>query len=487
MEAIIRLRFVICLVFGAAIALRLLSYSPFDLSHSDELMQYLEQGNRLVTGTGILPWESRFGLRNNLIPQLLAVPLWLGHTFAPGTIGHVHLARLTFMALTLLSLPAAWKLGALTSWRHAFVALFVTATWWESILFSNLMLSESLASAVLLLASALLLNRATMGWEDLAAAFLLGLGVLLRFQYAPFAAVLFTWALIRDPQRWPHLLGGGLAAAMIGIISDWYAGMLPYSWFLVNLQKNIGEGIAARFGTTPAWQYLYEYYLHLGPGAVLLVGITSAASGPRYRPLLAAAILNVAVHSLVLHKEYRFVWLSTLVLLVLAAIGSLRISERLLTRHGNVDTVSRVSVPIVVVGWALMSVTSFHVTGGYSAFRGGGVLSRLAITAAERPDVCGLAVADVYYGYVVPSLLPRSIPLSIAPAGVFDMSKSLPPDLSSAANALILDRKPIGADAYRQITCLSLPKGMPCLYVRPGSCSRDDTYNYQRMLRRGGM
>lgn len=487
MEAIIRSRFVICLVVGIAIALRLLAYSPFDLSHSDELMQYLEQGNRLVTGTGILPWESRFGLRNSLIPQILAGPLWLGHTLAPGTIAHVHLARCTFMALTLLLLPAAWRLGALTSPRHGFVALFVAATWWESIFFSNLLLSESLASAVLLLASAVLLDRAAKGWKIFAAALLLGCGVLLRFQYAPFAAVVLVWTLVRDSWRWPYLLGGGIVAAVFGTISDLCAGMTPYSWVFVNFQKNIGEGIAARFSTDPAWQYLYEYYLHLGPGALLLVGITAAASGFRYRPLLAAAILNVAVHSLVLHKEYRFVWLSTLVLLLLAAIGSLRIADHLLARRGSVEKIGGLSVLIVVTGWALTSAASFHVTGGYKAFRGGGVLSELAIAAAERPDVCGLVVADVYYGYAAPSLLPRNIPLFIAPAGVYHMRRALPPELGSAANALISDRKPVGADAFRQVACLSLPTQTPCLYVRPGSCSHNDTYDYQTMLIGAGM
>jgi GPI mannosyltransferase 3 len=487
MEAITRSRFMIYLVVGAAIALRLLAYSPFDLSHSDELMQYLEQGYRLVTGTGILPWESRFGIRNSLIPQLLAGPIWLGRTLAPNTITHVHLARLTFMALTLLSLPAAWKLGALKSKRHAFVALFVAAIWWESILFSNLLLSESLATAVLLLASPTLLNRSTTRRQDFAAAVLLGCGVLLRFQYAPFAAMLFTWTLISNSRRGPYLLAGSLTAALIGTISDLCASMVPYSWIFSNFQKNIGEGIAARFSTDPAWQYLYDYYLHLGPAALLLVGITAVASGSRYRPLLAAAIFNVAVHSLVLHKEYRFVWLTTLVMLVLAAIGSLRIAEHLLARRVSIRACKRFSVPLVVTGWALMSASSFHVTGGYKAFRGGGVLSKLAIAAAERPDVCGLAVTDVYYGYLAHSLLPKNIPLSIAPAGVYHMTKAMPRELASAANAIISDQRPIGADAYRRVTCLRLPSQTPCLYVRPGSCSHDETYDYQKMLIRAGM
>jgi len=480
-------RVAVWLVAAAAILLRLFAYAPFDLSHADELMQYLEQANRLVTGTGVLPWESRVGLRNSIIPQILALPVWLGHVIGPGTLTPVHLARLTFMALTLSSLLAAWRLGTLLSWRHAFVAIFVTAIWWESILFSNLLLSESLASGVLLLASATLLDRQADRQRAAAAAFLLGCSALLRLQYAPFAAVLFAWTLARDRSRWPYLFGGGLLSVGLGVVSDLCAGMVPYSWVIVNFQKNIGDGIAARFGTSPAWQYLYDYYLHFGPGALLFVVIAALASGARYRPLLVAAAVNVAVHSLILHKEYRFVWASTLALLVLAAIGSLRIIEHLLEERGKIEWLGWRSVLAVALGWALLSITSYNASGGYKAYRGGGELSRLAVSAAERPEVCRLAVVEAYYSYVVPSILPRKVPISIAPKGVYELNRPLPIALRISANALLAERRPIGAEAYRQVSCLKLSAETACLYIRPGGCGPDTTYDFQASLIRAGV
>ena len=115
----------IALVVGAGLALRALAFAPFDISHADELMQYLEQGQRLATGHGIVPWEYRYGARNELLPQLLALPFWLGAKFAPGTLAGMLAARWLFLAATLLALPAAWRLGALTSRTHALAALFV--------------------------------------------------------------------------------------------------------------------------------------------------------------------------------------------------------------------------------------------------------------------------------------------------------------------------------------------------------------------------
>ncbi|MEJ2407989.1 MAG: hypothetical protein P8Y48_01320, partial [Novosphingobium sp.] len=139
---------VIGIVF-LGLALRVIHFSPLDIMHPDELMQYLEQGNRLATGHGAIPWEARFGLRNALIEQFLAVFLWIGHAVSPGTLFAVYLARAMFAVLTLLVLPAAWRLGALSSRMHAVVALFVAAVWWESVLFSELLLSESLSAALM--------------------------------------------------------------------------------------------------------------------------------------------------------------------------------------------------------------------------------------------------------------------------------------------------------------------------------------------------
>ncbi len=43
----------------AGLVLRWRAFSPFDISHADELMQYLEQAKRIATGQGIVPWEYR--------------------------------------------------------------------------------------------------------------------------------------------------------------------------------------------------------------------------------------------------------------------------------------------------------------------------------------------------------------------------------------------------------------------------------------------
>lgn len=458
------------LILGTA--LRAAYFSPLDIMHPDELMQYLEQGNRLATGHGAVPWEARFGLRNALIEQFLALFLWIGHALSPGTLFAMYLARGAFAALTLLALPAAWRLGALCSARHALVALFVAAVWWESVLFSELLLSESLAAALLLLAAAPLLAPQERGGSSRALAwsgFLLGLGVLVRLQYAPFAAVLALGAMGLDLRRWRPVLLGGIAAAALGAASDLAMGRTPFAWAFVNVFMNVGQDMASRFGVSGPLAYVPWLHVHLAP---VMAPVIAAAvlAGRRYRPLLAAALVNIVVHSAIGHKEYRFIWLSTLTLLVLAAIATVHLADRIAARrHGG--TAGPAGVAAACLGWLAVSLFSAHITGGFTAFRGGGAIPRLAITAAQRPDVCGIAIADAFNTHLVPSMMPSGAPLSVAPPDVMDRRRPLPTDLAASANALVMEDRPPGAEAYRRAACLPLGREQACLYVRGGTCT----------------
>lgn len=464
-------------IVALGIGLRVARFSPLDIMHPDELMQYLEQGNRLATGHGVIPWEARFGLRNALIEQFLALFLWMGHRLSPGTLFAMYLARAMFAALTLLALPAAWRLGALTSRRHAMVALFVVAVWWESVLFSELLLSESLAAALLLLAAAPLLDDGeqsgrsgshALGWSG----FLLCLGVMIRVQYAPFALVLALGALGRDRARWKRVLPGMIAAALLGATSDVAMGRTPFAWAFVNVFMNVGQGIAARFGTSGPLTYVSWLYVHLAPVMVPLV-VAAFLAGRRYWPLLGAALVNIAVHSAIGHKEYRFIWLSTLVVLVLGAIATVRLADRIAVRsaHGGRAKAGPVSVALVCLAWSGMSLFSAYITGGFEAFRGGSAIPRLAIAAAHRPGICGIAIAAEFNTHIVPAMMPAGPALSVAPQGVIDRKRPLPADLAASANALVMEGRPLGADAYRRVSCLPLGHERPCLYIRAGSCT----------------
>ncbi|KQM22143.1 hypothetical protein [Novosphingobium sp. Leaf2] len=466
-------------IVALAVGLRLAQLSIFDISHSDELMQYLEQANRIATGHGIVPWEWRFGLRNALVPQMLSVPLVIGHALAPGTLPGVWAARLLFATLTLLALPAAWRLGALTGRVHALLALFVVGVWWESVLYSDLLLSESLGAALMLMGGALLLDARTRTRGLALAGLLVGLAVLVRLQYGVFGVVLTCGALRLNMARWRPFLAGALAAGGIGALSDLAAGLTPFSWIWVNLQMNIGEGRAGRFGTAGPLAYLAMLRDHLWPFMPLVL-IGAVAAGTRYRPLLYAALVNVAVHSLIAHKEYRFIWISTLTFLLLAGIGSAHLAQRLARGRGAGAGI--VAAIAMMLAWAGMSAWSAQLTGGASAYRGGSAVPRLANRAAADPKVCAIAVDYEYKGHIVPTLLARPLPLLLIPRAISRESAPMPPALAASVNALVLQRLPAGAQGYRQVACGTLGDERPCLFVRAGICRPDAQWGYQQQL-----
>lgn len=468
-----------------AIALRIRAFAPFDIMHADELMQYLEQGNRLATGQGIVPWENRYGIRNGLIPQFLSLPLWLGHTLAPDTLTAMLAARWSFIALCLIVLPGAWLLGALSSRWHALAALFVAAAWGESVVFSTLLLSESLATALIVLGAALLLREPPpaqsarrMMW---AAGLLLCLGVLVRVQYAVFVAVLVLAVLQLDWRRWGQLITGGLIAAMIGAASDIAMGQTPFAWIVNNFTMNIDAGRAARFGSSGPFEYIRLLLVHLGPAAVLILG-GAVLAGKRYRPLIWAAAANLLIHSLILHKEYRFIWLSVLVIVVLAAIASVTLAQRLLERRGKL--LSPAALALICAGWLGLSMAANLQTGGARSLRGGAPIPLMAVQAAQRPAICGIALPNQWRAHLVPALLPRAVPLFVASGTVITQDGALAPELAAAANALVFASRPKGAEAYREISCRSNGTVKACLFIRTGGCTAAPGWSYQAALER---
>jgi hypothetical protein len=471
------------LALGVALVglwLRMRAFSPFEIGYADEIMQYLEQAKRIATGHAIVPWEYRYGARNSLIAQVLAGPWWLGWKLAPGSLTAMLAARWAFLGLTLIALPAAWRLGAATGRAHGLAALFVVAVWYESVLLSTLLLSEVLGAALLLAGAALLLDgkpsRAALRWAGL----LLGLGVVARLQYAPFAAVLVLTALGRRwPDWWPVVLGG-LAAAALGSLSDLIAGRVPFAWVWVNLHYNMAEGRAARFGAEGPFAYATMLIDHLGPLWPLLLAAALAVPA-RLRPLGWAALANVLFHSLVAHKEYRFIWASVLALLVLAAVGMVVAGQRLLGARGVRPGLLALAFALF---WLVASAGGERQSGGARTMRGGAPIPMAALAAARDPATCGIAVPDQWRAHLVSALLDRDVPLYVAPKAMVASGAPLPAGLAGAANVLIMPRPQAGAGAYALAGCKANTVLKACIYRRPGPCTADPDWTYQAALER---
>jgi hypothetical protein len=150
---------------------------------------------------------------------------------------------------------------------------------------------------------------------------LLALAFVFRFQYAPAIAVLALGACWRHWRNLIPLVAGGLIALVFAGVADAANGGVPFVWLIANVQQNLLNDRAAEFGVMTALTYLYGFWLMWSVAIVLLA--FAIRQGWRHAPLLlATAVANIIFHSLIGHKEYRFIFLSVVLFIIIAALGS---------------------------------------------------------------------------------------------------------------------------------------------------------------------
>ena len=197
---------------------------------------------------------------------------------------------------------------------------------------------------------------------------------------------------------------------------------------------------------------------------------------------MLALIANLVFHSLIAHKEYRFVWLSVWSITVLAAISSVSLAQALTAKRGL--KLSPLGLAALGALWLGASFAAQAQSGGARTLRGGAPIPLAANAAAARPATCGIALPDQWRAHLVPALLPREVPLYVAPVSVITKGEPLPTSLARASDVLIFPHLPNGANGYRELTCRANSVLKACVYVRLGGCLDDPNWTYQAALER---
>ncbi len=362
--------------------------------HPDAIYQYLEPAHRLLTGDSVVTWEWRVGIRSLLLPSLLAVPMAIGEAFGPAGPLPVAMPRLAMGLASLSIVWSAWHFGRRHSPQAALFAGFVAATWFECIYFGVQTLAEPAAAAAFL-PGAVLVTADKLTRRRLAAAgALLAFAVLMRPHYAPGALALAGVALwhrrgalsIGDVAA---LVLGGLGVIAIGGGIDLATGALPYVWIVENIRQNLVEGVAAQYGVSPPLHYV-TLLLRIWGWWIVPIGI-GLHFGWRSSPaLLAAAAVTLVVHSLIGHKEYRFIYLAVVAVVILSAIGWSEVARLAGARWGA--QAGRRAFTAIVVAWS--AATLLLPSGHWArAQRQQGVPgSRVFALLRDDPATCGVAL-----------------------------------------------------------------------------------------------
>lgn len=333
----------------AALLLRL-SVALFSerISYPDELFQYLEQAHRYVFGYGFETWEYRYGIRNWLLPGFLSSLL---ATFAATGLDmpkiYVPAIKSIVCIISVSTVYASYYLGRnLLSEQTGRMAALLAAIWYEALYYAVVATPEVLSSYALFGAAALATGRRPASVIQIAGvSMLLGLGVALRIHYAPAAMLVLLYAWLgRCADRKVLLIAPG---ALVFLFAGWLDylqwGHIFYS-FYNSFRFNVVLGISNIFGEHPLYWYIYSIGKY--SASLFLLALAYAVfNWRRYWVLLVLALSVVGPHSLIVHKEHRFIFLATLTLLVLAA----DLMARLISHAGNPGSTYRRSWVAAVI------------------------------------------------------------------------------------------------------------------------------------------
>lgn len=459
--------------------------------HADEVWQYIEPAYGVVTGEDwIRTWDIRSGIRSWLIPILLVAPVWLGHVLAPEALLHIHLARLVMVIASLGTVWAAWSLGQRVSRRHAVVAAFVAAIWVDFAYFAPRTSSDALALSLLLPAIALLyrFRERFDPWQGVLAGLLLGLGFVVRFPLGPAIGILMLWAGRTEIRRgWLPLAIGFTLGIACDIAANLVMGQVPLQWIVRNLFANVVQQRSHAFGVeVPQWYLMVLGWEWQYIAAVLLPAIVIGAR--RFPVLLVTALVVIATHSLIAHKEYRFILLGVCLLVLLASVGSVDLADGF-ARKCRRNHVGRPTL----VALSLLWLAATGVVGATEPFKINWGIGKTPIralaTARKQPGFCGLAtyrirdtpfVSRAYLGSDVPVLL---IDGAGAQADVFAAQTAFNVVIAPAEYMRELP------STYRFKGCMSPTKPLfeqqYCVLARPRPCSGNaGVYEYNSVLER---
>lgn len=399
-------RLVAAILVVAGVPRLLLAIKDRGIFWPDEIFQSLEQAHRVAFGYGFIPWEFQDGARSWLFPGIFAL-LWKGAASLGfrSSIALVLLAKLLMVAVALVGVYAtiriAERLGGATA---GVLAGLLAATFPASLIFGHRCMTEMASGSALAMAVWLWLDGDRR--RTFFAGLLASLAIFLRYQNALVAAGLLV-ALIASPRRGEAIafVAGGAVGLLGGEILDWLTWGSPFHSLVAYLRYNLVEGRSADYGVSSWSYYLETAWSSTGISSLAIAAGLIAAWG-RARALVAVSVAFVVVHSLIGHKEYRFVMSVVPLLLALSAVGL----QTLLARLEHMREPRWRHLPVAVVGiamGALMVVktvdATFASTGQWTdEAEGAGSVwhhwegANLALAdVGRRSDLCGALLAGL--------------------------------------------------------------------------------------------
>jgi phosphatidylinositol glycan class B len=437
----------------------------------DEIFQASEPAHRLVYGSGLVAWEFQLGVRSWLLPGVIAGLMELSRLAGEGPRYYLPLIAGGFAVLGAAPVVCSFLwcrplFGALGSLLAA-AAIAVSP---ELVYFGARTLSEVVAGHVLVIALYVLepgylvtsYRRLVIGGA------LLGLVFVTRVQLAPAVAIVALWTNWRaDRERLLAMLTGAIAILSASGALDAVTLGYPFASLWRYVVYNLYDGVSSTFGVEP-WNYYLLGELGVWGGACATLLLLATVGALRKPLLLAVAGSILLTHSVIAHKEYRFIYPAVLLLAMLGSMGlaqSAGWAQDWLINRGKTRTIAILAGNTFALGWWCLA--------SYQVWTGPTLINHrqrmhdslaAASFVAQRPAVCGIGLYGlngedwgVYGGYTyfhqpVPMYWPKDEAALTAAAGGFD--------------TLLYTQPPPPALGFNTVECI----GEVCVAERRGGC-----------------
>jgi GPI mannosyltransferase 3 len=465
-------RLALAMLILLAIALRL---EPILVEPSavwpDEIFQTTEPAHRLVYGNGLVPWEFQLGVRSWLLPGIIAGLMEIARPVGDGPDFYLPLIAIAFAAFAaapvvccyLWCRPLFGATGALLSATAVAIAP-------ELVYFGARTLSEVVAGHLLVVALYVLEPgyRVTSRRCLVAGGALLALAFVTRVQLAPAIAIVALWTNRQlDRQRLVATLVGAATILTAAAILDTLTLGYPLASLWRYILYNLYYGVSSTFGVAP-WTYFLSGELGVWGGACATLLLLALLGAWRMPLLIVLALAIVAVHSIIAHKEYRFIYPAILLVAVLAGIGLAQMASwgrDWLIGQGAPNKLAALAGTALALGWWCLA--SLQVWNGATLTshrqRMHDSLSAASFVA-HRPAPCGIGLYGlngedwgIYGGYTYfhrpsPMYWPKDKAALIAAADGFD--------------TLLYTQSPPATLGFTTLRCI----GEVCVAHRPGGC-----------------
>ncbi len=434
-----------------------------------------EPAHRAAFGYGIIPWAFEEGIRSPLPPLTISLFFRVSESvFGGGPRVYITTARIALAVFSLTSVAAVYLAARRRSPSHGLIVGLVAAMWFELVYFASRPLLEAISLNFLFIATSIAWSRdhRFRRMEGAILGLCLAMTVLVRLEFAIPVLILLAWVAWSAPRATLIALALGASAPCLAFgIADWIVWGAPFASYVSAVRVNLFEGVASSFGVMGYGWYFSQLLTIYGVALTAILLALNVSGWAEHKLWTIIGVAIILSHSLIPHKEYRFVLPGFVSLVIAAALAC----SDLVVLYSQTFGASwgRKAHIVVIALWAAISCALALGPG----FRSNLFRLRDDVSAAlwlsDRTDLCGLLVyAELFPGY---AFLHHNIPVYLSGYSRIELSEGLASVPQTQSFNFIVGPEILASriePTYRSQVCLTGLHSKPvCVFRRDGPCT----------------